>query len=162
MLFRGTQDGRVLAFDFKTGKQLWETTIADPKHGESVPSAPIAWDGLVYVGNAGGDYKGGKGHVFALDGKTGKVVWEFFLAPKVDGDDVRGPLGKSPLDASTWNNAPGIPISGAGTVDVVHARHQERTAVRPGRQSGPRLCLGSTRGHQSLQRLGRGARRQDG
>ena len=28
MLFRGTQDGRVLAFDFKTGKQVWETTIA--------------------------------------------------------------------------------------------------------------------------------------
>jgi PQQ-dependent dehydrogenase (methanol/ethanol family) len=115
MLFRGTQDGRVLAFDFKTGKQLWETTIADPKHGESVPSAPIAWDGLVYVGNAGGDFKGGKGHVFALEGKTGKIVWEFFLAPKVEGDVVRGPLGKTPLDTSTWNNAPGIPISGAGT-----------------------------------------------
>jgi len=115
MLFRGTQDGRVLAFDFKTGKQLWETTIADPKHGESVPSAPIASDGLVYIGNSGGDYKGGKGHVFALEGKTGKVVWEFFLAPKVEGDVVRGPLGKSPLDGSTWNNAPGIPISGAGT-----------------------------------------------
>ena len=29
MLFRGTQDGRVLAYDFKTGKRLWETTIAD-------------------------------------------------------------------------------------------------------------------------------------
>ena len=81
MLFRGTQDARVLAFDFKTGKQLWETRIADPKHGESVPSAPIAWDGLVYVGNAGGDYKGGKGHMFALEGKTGKIVWEFFLTP---------------------------------------------------------------------------------
>src|SRR5215471_18341816 len=27
MLFRGTQDGRVLAYDFKTGKRLWEATI---------------------------------------------------------------------------------------------------------------------------------------
>ena len=27
MLFRGTQDCRVLAFDFKTGKQVWETSI---------------------------------------------------------------------------------------------------------------------------------------
>ena len=26
MLFRGTDDGRVLAYDFKTGKRLWETT----------------------------------------------------------------------------------------------------------------------------------------
>ena len=46
-----------------------------------MPSAPIAWDGLVYVGNAGGDYKGGKGHMYALDAKTGKIVWEFFLVP---------------------------------------------------------------------------------
>src|SRR6201997_489249 len=64
MIFRGTQNGRVLAYDFKTGKRIWETAIADPKHGESVPSAPIAFDGLVYVGNAGGDFKGGKGHMF--------------------------------------------------------------------------------------------------
>src|SRR6266851_72326 len=115
MLFRGTQDGRVLAYDFKTGKRIWETRIADPKRGESVPSAPIAFDGLVYVGNAGGDYKGGKGHMFALDTKTGKIVWEFFLVPKVEGDSVRGPLGATPLDASKWKNAPGLPISGGGT-----------------------------------------------
>jgi alcohol dehydrogenase (cytochrome c) len=115
MLFRGTQDGRVLAYDFKTGKRIWETTIADQKHGESVPSAPIASDGLVYVGNAGGDFKGGKGHMFALDAKTGKIVWEFFLIPKVEGDSVRGPLGATPLDASNWKSAPGIPISGGGT-----------------------------------------------
>ena len=31
MLFRGSQDGRVLAYDFKTGKRIWQTTIADPK-----------------------------------------------------------------------------------------------------------------------------------
>ena len=30
-LFRGTDDGRVLAYDFKTGKRLWQTTIADPR-----------------------------------------------------------------------------------------------------------------------------------
>jgi alcohol dehydrogenase (cytochrome c) len=61
MLFRGTQDGRVLAYDFKTGKRLWEATIADVKKGEVVPAAPIAWQGLVFIGNAGGDFKGGKG-----------------------------------------------------------------------------------------------------
>ena len=92
LLFRGTQDCRILAFDFKTGKQVWETTICDTKHGESVPSAPIAWNGLVYVGNAGGDFKGGKGKVYALEGKTGKIVWQFFLAPKVEGDVVRARL----------------------------------------------------------------------
>ena len=112
MLFRGTEDGRVLGYDFKTGKRLWETTIADPKKGETVPTAPIAWNGLVFIGNAGGDEKGGKGRVYALDAGTGRIVWEFYLVPKTDGEPVRGPQGASPLDASTWNNVPGVPISG--------------------------------------------------
>jgi alcohol dehydrogenase (cytochrome c) len=115
MLFRGTQDGRVLAYDFKSGKRLWATVIADTKLGETVPSAPIAWNGLVFVGNAGGDYKGGKGKMYALEAKTGKIVWQFFLVPKAEGDAVLGPLGKTPLDTSSWKNDPGIPISGGGT-----------------------------------------------
>jgi alcohol dehydrogenase (cytochrome c) len=114
MLFRGTQDGRVLAYDFKTGKRLWETTIGDVKKAEDVPAAPIAWEGLVFIGNAGGDFKGGKGHMYALDAKTGKIVWQFFLVPKTEGDAVRGPEGASPLDNSTWKNGPGVPISGGG------------------------------------------------
>jgi alcohol dehydrogenase (cytochrome c) len=115
MLFRGTTDGRVVAYDFATGKRIWQTRIADRRLGESAPAAPIAYDGLVYIGNAGGDYKGGKGHMYALDAKSGKIVWEFFLAPKQDGDIVRGPLGTTPLDTATWQNLPGIPVSGAGT-----------------------------------------------
>ena len=115
MVFRGTTDGRVLAYDFKTGRRVWETTIADHQLGESVPAAPIAWDGLVFIGNAGGDFKGGKGHMFALDAKTGKIMWEVFLAPKQEGDIVRGPLSKTLLDMSTWRNAAGIPVSGGGT-----------------------------------------------
>jgi alcohol dehydrogenase (cytochrome c) len=114
MLFRGTDDGRVLAYDFKTGRRLWETRIADPKRGEDAPAAPIAWEGLVFIGNAGGDFKGGKGRMYALDAKTGKIVWEFYLVPKVEGDPVRGPEGASPLDTSTWKNIPGAPISGGG------------------------------------------------
>jgi len=114
LLFRGTNDGRVLAYDFRTGQRLWETTIADINKGETVPAAPIAWNGLVFIGNAGGDNKGGKGNMFALDAKTGKIVWQFFVVPQQEGDEVRGPLGASPLDASTWKNPPGIPISGGG------------------------------------------------
>jgi len=115
MLFRGFEDGRVRAYDFKTGKRIWETAIADPSLGESAPAAPIAWDGLVFIGNASGDARGGKGRVYALDAKTGKVVWEFYLVPRVEGDRVRGPQGASPLDKSTWANAAGIPISGGGS-----------------------------------------------
>ena len=161
MLFRGTQDGRVLAYDFKTGKRLWETTIADPKRGESVPSAPIAWDGLVYVGNAGGDFKGGKGHMYALDAKTGKIVWEFFLVPKTEGDTVRGPLGATPLDTSTWKNAPGIPISGGGTWTSYTLDPKTGLLYVPGGNPAPDFAIGVREGDNSLYRLGRRPRRQD-
>lgn len=115
VLFRGTQDGRVLAYDSKTGKRIWETSIADPKKGETAPAAPVAWNGLVFIGNAGGDIKGVKGRMYALDAKTGKIVWEFYLVPKTEGDVTRGPQAPSPLDGSTWKNAPGAPITGGAT-----------------------------------------------
>jgi alcohol dehydrogenase (cytochrome c) len=116
MLFRGTQDARVLAYDFKTGKRIWESSIGDPKKGESAPAAPIAWKGLVFIGNAGGDLKGVKGRMYALDAKTGKIVWEFYLVPKADGDPTRGPLGASPLNTSTWSNSlQSVPITGGAT-----------------------------------------------
>jgi alcohol dehydrogenase (cytochrome c) len=146
MLFRGTQDGRMLAYDFKTGKRMWETTIADAKLGESVPSAPIAWDGLVYVGNAGGDFKGGKGHMFALEPKTGKIVWEFFLAPKVEGDAIRGPLGATPLDMSTWKNASGIPISGGGTWTSYTIEPKTGQLYIPGGNPAPDFAIGVREG----------------
>lgn len=114
-VFRGTQDGRVLAYDFKTGERLWETRIADPKKSESAPAAPIAWNGLVFIGNAGGDFKGVKGRMYALDATTGRIVWEFYLVPKQPGDPTRGPQGASPLDASSWKLAADSPISGGAT-----------------------------------------------
>ena len=146
MLFRGTQDGRVLAYDFKTGKRVWETTIADPKKGESVPSAPIASDGLVFVGNAGGDFKGGKGHMYALEAKTGKIVWEFFLAPKGEGEVARGPLGATPLGVSTWKNAPGIPISGGGTWTSYTLDLKTQQLYVPGGNPAPDFAIGVREG----------------
>ena len=146
MLFRGTEDGRVLAYDFNTGKHVWETTIADPQLGESVPAAPIAWNGLVFVGNAGGDFKGGKGHMFALDAKTGKIVWEFFMVPKTEGDTVRGPLGASPLSASTWKNDPGIPITGGGLWTSFTLDPQTGLLYLPGGNPAPDFVIGAREG----------------
>ncbi len=147
MLFRGTQDARVLAFDFKTGKQLWETTIGNTKHGETAPSGPIAWDGLVYIGNAGGDFKGGKGHMYALDAKTGKIVWEFYLTPKTEDDPPRGPVGTTPLDKATWNNAPGIPITGAGAWTSYTLDMKNGLVYVPGGNPGPDFASGAREGN---------------
>ncbi|QIG47218.1 PQQ-binding-like beta-propeller repeat protein [Nordella sp. HKS 07] len=150
MLFRGTQDGRVLAYDFKTGKRIWETTIGDAKLNEVVSSAPIAWDGLVFVGNAGGDFKGAKGRMYALDAKTGKIVWEFFLVPKTEGDTVRGPQGKSPLDTATWKNATGIPISGGGTWTSYTLDTTTGLLYVPGGNPAPDFVVGAREGDNSF------------
>jgi alcohol dehydrogenase (cytochrome c) len=146
MLFRGTEDGRVLAYDFKTGKRLWETTIADQKKGETVPAAPIAWEGLVFIGNAGGDAKGGKGRMYALDAKTGKIVWEFYLVPKTEGDPVRGPQGTSPLDNSTWKNIPGVPITGGGAWTSTTLDPGTGLLYVPGGNPAPDFDLGAREG----------------
>jgi alcohol dehydrogenase (cytochrome c) len=146
MLFRGTEDGRVLAYDFKTGKRIWETAIADQKKGEAVLAAPIEWNGLVFVGNAGGDFKGGKGRTYALDAKTRNIVWEFFLVPKSAGDTFRGPQGASPLDNSTWKNIPGAPISGGGAWAAATLDPATGLLYVPVRQPAPDFDIGAREG----------------
>ena len=113
-LFRGTMDGRVLAYDFKTGARLWAASLAD-RNGEIVDAAPIAWNGRVYVGVATG-YKGMKGRMYALSAATGSILWETYLVPRNASDPNRGPAGAMPQSAvATWKNAPDVPISGGGT-----------------------------------------------
>ena len=155
MLFRGTQDGRVLAYDFKTGKRLWETRIADPKKGESAPAAPIAWNGLVFIGNAGGDVKGVKGRMYALDAKTGKIVWEFYLVPKSPGDIERGPQAPSPLTASTWNIPPGQPITGGATWTSYTLDPSNGVLYVPGGNPAPDFAVGQRERRKPVFRLHR-------
>ena len=115
-VFRGTTDGRVLAYGASSGKPLWSTTIADPRRGESVPASPIAWNGMVFVGNAGSDNKGVKGRMYALDATSGRIIWEFYLVPKTGSDTERGPQAANSLDiASSWKTDDGIPVTGGGT-----------------------------------------------
>jgi alcohol dehydrogenase (cytochrome c) len=145
-LFRGTEDGRVLAYDFKTGKRIWEATVADPTIGESTPAAPIAWNGLVFIGNAGGDNKGVKGRMYALDATTGKIVWEFYLVPRTDGDPTRGPQGATPLNLSTWKNAPYTPITGGATWTSYTLDPATGLLYVPGGNPAPDFAIGAREG----------------
>ena len=115
-----------------------------------MPAAPIAWNGLVFIGNAGGDFKGGKGHMYALDAKTGTVVWEFFLVPKAEGDTVRGPQGASPLDNATWKNIPGAPISGGGAWAAATLDPATGLLYVPVGNPAPDFDIGAARGRTSI------------
>ena len=96
-LFRGTADGHVVALAASDGHQLWDQRLDVEAPGISIPMAPIAADGRVYVGNAGGDNVGVTGHVYALDAADGHVLWRFDVV--------------SPATRKTWTS-PDLPISG--------------------------------------------------
>jgi alcohol dehydrogenase (cytochrome c) len=81
-LFRGSGDGHVFAIDARNGAWLWDVAIGDPGKGESIPMAPLAWNGMVFVGNAGGDFFGVTGRVYALSAVDGHVLWQFDSVPK--------------------------------------------------------------------------------
>jgi len=99
-LFRGTTDGHVLALSAADGSVIWDQTLDVRGPGITYPMAPIAADGLVFIGNAGGDNAGVTGHVFALDARDGRLVWRFDVVPE------SGPI------RDTWENTR-IPLSGA-------------------------------------------------
>jgi alcohol dehydrogenase (cytochrome c) len=98
-LFRGTADAHVIALDAADGHLLWERALDVEGPGISIPMAPIAANGRVYVGNAGGDTVGVTGHVYALDARDGRLIWRFDVVP------AHG------YARTTWTN-PRLPISG--------------------------------------------------
>jgi len=79
-VFRVTPDGHLLALDAKTGKLLWEIWVADKAEGYALALAPVAYDGKVFIGEAGADW-GANGHVYAFDVETGRRLWTFNLIP---------------------------------------------------------------------------------
>jgi PQQ-dependent dehydrogenase (methanol/ethanol family) len=114
-VFRGGSNGHIYAYDEKTGARLWNTQISDQAKGETVPASPIVWNGLVFIGNAGGDNRGVKGRMYALDAVTGKIVWEYYLVPKTARDPERGPQGAGAPPAASWDNADGVEVTGGAT-----------------------------------------------
>jgi len=151
-VFRGTRDGRVIAYQAKTGKTMWQVQIADPDRSESVPAAPIAWRGLVFVGNAGGDSKGVKGRMYALDASSGRIVWEFYLVPREAGDVPRGPAADDPNAGyvlTTWINPPGFPITGGATWTSYTLDEARGLLYIPGGNPGPDF-VGDTRQGDNL------------
>jgi alcohol dehydrogenase (cytochrome c) len=98
-LYRGTADAHVIALDATDGHLVWDRTLDVAQPGISIPMAPIAANGRVYVGNAGGDTVGVTGHVYALDAHDGHLIWRFDVVP------AHGAVG------ATWTNKK-LPVSG--------------------------------------------------
>ena len=80
MVFVSQLNGDEVALDQMTGKVKWSTNIEKFKNGFSITSAPLYYNGRVYVGGSGGEY-GVRGRLTALDAKTGKMDWRFWTTP---------------------------------------------------------------------------------
>lgn len=132
-VFRGYDDGNVVAIDAKSGKAIWSTPISRKEKGETIPAAPLAWKGTVFIGNAGGDNFAVTGKVYALEANTGKQKWQFDVVP--NGGPAADTWTKKsaqnpPTGGATWTSyhvdpATGILWVGTGNVapDFILAMH---------------------------------------
>jgi quinohemoprotein ethanol dehydrogenase len=98
-VFVGTLDGRLIALDEKTGKQVWSVDTTEEGRPYSITSAPRVARGMVVIGNGGAEF-GVRGYITAYDAETGKQVWRSYTVP---GDPARGFESKAlEVAAKTW------------------------------------------------------------
>jgi alcohol dehydrogenase (cytochrome c) len=81
LVFVGLSDARVIALNEKTGALVWNQYVGDnPRDkGQVASGAPLYAGGLVSIGLSADN--GWRGQVVALDPKTGKEAWRFFVVP---------------------------------------------------------------------------------
>jgi PQQ-dependent dehydrogenase (methanol/ethanol family) len=119
-------DGRTVAVDAKSGRELWKTQVADVADGETVTMAPLVVKDRVIVGASGGEF-GIYGWLKGLDLASGRIVWTArnigpdagmlaqpgqFKPPYDGGVDV----GASSWAESSWKTG-GAPVWGWTTYD---------------------------------------------
>ncbi len=79
-LYLATLDAHLLALDMSTGAIVWDATMEDYQVGYASTIAPLAVDGKIIVGVAGGEF-GIRGFIDAYDAETGQRVWRFYTIP---------------------------------------------------------------------------------
>ena len=103
LLYYETIDAHLIALEAKSGRVRWDVTVADYKLGYSSTVAPLAINGKVIAGIAGGEF-GIRGFLDAYDAKTGKRLWRFHTVPTAGEPGVESWAGESYKTgaAPTW------------------------------------------------------------
>ncbi len=116
-VFAGTIDGRLVALDAATGKELWDVVTVDQDKPYTITGAPRVVRGKVVIGNSGAEL-GVRGYVSAYDADSGDLVWRFYTVP---GNPADGPDGAASdevlarIARPTWNGK-WWELGGGGTV----------------------------------------------
>ncbi|HLY58766.1 MAG TPA: PQQ-dependent dehydrogenase, methanol/ethanol family, partial [Stellaceae bacterium] len=98
-LYLGALDGRLIAIDAATGKEVWSVVTVDQTQPYAISMAPRVADGRVIIGNSGGEY-GVRGYVSAYDSETGKLDWRFWTVPGAPDKPPEDPAMATAL--KTW------------------------------------------------------------
>ncbi len=99
----GVQDGRLVAIDGKSGKQVWSAMTVGKDDWRFITSAPRVFDGKVIIGHGGADSSATRGYVTTYDAETGKKLWRFYMVPGKPGTkdgEVYDPIMEEA--AKTW------------------------------------------------------------
>jgi quinohemoprotein ethanol dehydrogenase len=98
-IYTGTQDGRLIAIDARSGKPLWSVQTFDPSYPAHINGAPRVFGGKVMIGYAS-TTGATRGYVTTYDAETGRQLWRFYTVP---GNPAKG--FESPamaMAAKTW------------------------------------------------------------
>jgi quinohemoprotein ethanol dehydrogenase len=99
-VYVGTQDGRLIALDAKTGKPVWTQHTYGEDLAAYISGAPRVLGGRVLIGY-GGSNGVSRGYITAYEAKTGKYLWRFYTVP---GDPAKGFENKAmQMAAKTWS-----------------------------------------------------------
>ncbi len=100
-VFTAAHDGRLIAIDARTGKQIWSSQTLGPKEEDAYMSgAPRVFDGKVIIGFGGGDAGNVRGYVSTYDTDTGKLLWRFYTVPGNPADGFEDET--QAMAAKTW------------------------------------------------------------
>ncbi len=80
-LFKVNFEATLTALDSKTGREIWETEIADYRKGFSATNAPLIVKDMVITGIAGAEF-GTRDFIDAYSAETGERVWRFWTIPE--------------------------------------------------------------------------------
>ena len=99
-VYVGTIDGRLIALDSASGKQLWSVQTTDNAQAYTITGAPRVVNGKVVIGNGGAEL-GVRGYFSAYDAQNGKMAWRFYVVPGDPSKPQESPELTKAL--STWN-----------------------------------------------------------
>src|ERR1700761_4885122 len=118
----GETNTAAFALSAETGEKVWETPNLAEKKGQGFNIQPQPYEGKIFLSTSG-QLKGGI--AYALDAKSGKVLWEFQETKEQKDKEAGGELGTG----GAWNS-PAIGPEGEIFYGIANPYRSIETAIK--------------------------------